>query len=316
MNVSALPNNRKSPANHNQIVSGLGLDSEDSFDLAGMLSKDSHTSPTEIALDKIHEDPNNPRQSFDGETLQELADTIALRGVKTPISLRPGTTKGNFIINHGARRFRASKLAGKTSIPAFIDRDYSEEDQVIENLQRDELNSREIANFIGRKLPNMKKGDMAKAIGKSASFVSQHLTLLDLPVPISEVFNNGRCNDVTVINEQNPEVVTQWLDDENQDITRGFIRLLKASLDHNELNDNASEDESGSVAPKSNKAKKIDNLKVKKVLIQVRHKEKDARLLLDKRSSSKKSAWIRYNDSGKEAEVPLNSLILSELLEA
>ena len=88
-----------------------------------------------MALDLIEEDPNQPRNEFDPVTLQELADTIRLRGVKTPISVHPNLQKdGYFIINHGARRFRASILAGKESIPAFIDSDYTQSDQLIENL--------------------------------------------------------------------------------------------------------------------------------------------------------------------------------------
>jgi ParB family chromosome partitioning protein len=92
-----------------------------------------------------------------------------LRGVKTPISVRDNPdAAGRYLINHGARRVRASKLAHKTSIPAFIDNDYNEADQVIENLQRNELTPREIADFIGRELAKgKKKGDIAKELGKS-----------------------------------------------------------------------------------------------------------------------------------------------------
>jgi ParB family chromosome partitioning protein len=161
----------------------------------------------DLPLDLISEDPHQPRTKdnpgFSSESLTELADTIRLRGVKTPISVRENPeASGFFIINHGARRARASKLAGKSSIPAFIDNDYNEADQVIENLQRNDLTPREIADFIGRELAKGKqKGEIAKELGKSASFVSQHVTLLDLPDPIAAAFNSGRCRDVTVINE-------------------------------------------------------------------------------------------------------------------
>lgn len=107
-------------------------------------------SSLELDLSLIDEDPNQPRTEFDPVTLQELSDTIRLRGVKTPISVHPHPQiEGRFIINHGARRFRASILAKKKTIPAFIDTDYSKVDQMIENLQRDALTPREIADFIG-----------------------------------------------------------------------------------------------------------------------------------------------------------------------
>ena len=108
---------------------------------------------TEIDITLISEDIHQPRKEFNQETLRELTETIKLRGVKSPISVRPNPDKpGTYIINHGARRYRASINAGLTKIPAFIDTDYSESDQVIENLQRDDLTSREIADFIGRQL--------------------------------------------------------------------------------------------------------------------------------------------------------------------
>lgn len=91
-----------------------------------------------IDINLIDEDPNQPRTEFDKETLQELADTIAERGVKSPISVHR-TEGGRFMINHGARRYRAGILAGKTTIPAFIDYDYTQADQIIENIQRDNL---------------------------------------------------------------------------------------------------------------------------------------------------------------------------------
>ena len=66
-------------------------------------------SSLELDLSLIDEDPNQPRTEFDPVTLQELSDTIRLRGVKTPISVHPHPQiEGRFIINHGARRFRAS----------------------------------------------------------------------------------------------------------------------------------------------------------------------------------------------------------------
>lgn len=231
------------PKRKQQPNSGLGL--EGLGDLSALLDAPAANNggPLDLNLDLIDEDPNQPRTKdnpgFSEESLKELADTIRLRGVKTPISVREHyDAPGRYIINHGARRFRSSLRAGKTTIPVFIDNDYIDDDQVIENLHRDGLTAREIADHIGRKLAKgMKKGDIAKGIGKSAAFVTQHVTLLDLPDPIAVVFNAGRTKDVTVVNElvtaykKNPTEVAAWLADESQELTRVEVKLFREFLD-------------------------------------------------------------------------------------
>lgn len=174
---------------------------------------------TEIDITLISEDIHQPRKEFNQETLRELTETIKLRGVKSPISVRPNPDKpGTYIINHGARRYRASIHAGLTKIPAFIDTDYSEADQVIENLQRDDLTSREIADFIGRQLAGGKtKSEIARLIGKTNPYITMHATLLDLPDPLADVYRTGRCTDVTALYDltrlykANKEEVITWL---------------------------------------------------------------------------------------------------------
>lgn len=203
----------------------------------------------EMELDSIIEDPNQPRKVFDPASLEELANTIKTRGVKTPISVRPNPDKsGTYIINHGARRYRASRIAGKKTIPAFIDHDYTEIDQVIENIQRDNLSSREVADFIGQQLSAGKKNhEIAVMIGKSKAYVSQHTTLLDLPPVISDLVNNGRINDLGGINElvkiyrQFPDEVTRWVSDENTELTRAAILLMRdclTDMQHQRLSSN------------------------------------------------------------------------------
>lgn len=235
---------------------GLGL--EGLGDLSALLDTPSNVhqgNPLELDMSLIDEDPNQPRTEdnpgFAHESLAELSASIRLRGVKTPISVRENPdVPGRYIINHGARRFRASKRADKTTIPCFIDNDYIDDDQVIENLHRDGLTAREIADHIGRKLAmGMKKGDIAKAISKSAAFVTQHVTLLDLPDPIAEMFNAGRTRDVTVVNElvtaykKNPKEVTDWLLDETQELTRGTVKLFREFLDNKRRVDEEDNDE-------------------------------------------------------------------------
>lgn len=315
-------------------TSGLGLDSMG--DLSALLDAPAAPAngggPVHLDMDLIDEDPRQPRTEdnpgFSDENLEELAASIGLRGVKTPISVRDNhEAPGRFIINHGARRFRGSKRAGKTAIPGFIDNDYNEADQVVENLQRNELTAREIADFIGRELAQgMKKGEIAKAISKSAAFVSQHVTLLDLPDPIAEAFNSGRANDVTVVNElvtafkKKPQEVTDWLDDEGQEITRGSVKLLREFLDDKRKHEQdgagaGDDDEQDGKETKKKDEKPEDPDKLKKAIIQVQHDERPARLILNRRPPAEGFAWLKYDDDGHEFEANLAQVQLVALLE-
>lgn len=325
-------------------MDGLGLGSIG--DLSSLLSQPevtgSGTGPLDLPLKLIDEDPHQPRTrdnpGFSTESLEELAATIRLRGVKTPISVREHPEEvGRFIINHGARRTRASKLADKSTIPAFIDNDYNEADQVIENLQRNELTAREIADFIGRELAKgVKKGEIAKTIGKSPAFVTQHVTLLDLPEPIAEAFNTGRAKDVTVVNElvtaykKNPDEVVAWLDDDTQELTRGWVKLLREFLDdkrkheESEHGPNTVDAFTGQIDPEDDDEQDSDAKrkepkdpdKLKKAIVQVQHDSRPARLILNRRPPAEGWAWLKYEDDGQEFEANLSKVQLVALMES
>jgi len=315
--------------------SGLGLDKIG--DLASLLNEPSQAGgPQEIPLDLIDEDPNQPRTvdnpGFSAQSIAEIGETIKIRGVKSPISVRENLeSPGRYLINHGARRYRGSKYAGKTTIPAFVDNDYNQADQIIENLQRNELTPREIADYIGRELAKGKKKiAIAKEIGKSPSFVTQHVVLLDLPDSIATVFNNGRTNDVTIINElvqahkKHPDKVTAWLADEAQEITRGSVKLLREFLEDKgakDFEEDGDDEESGQEPDDNNgdakekKTKEPDPDKLKKAIVQVNHDGRAARIILNRRPSSEGLAWLKYEDDGLEFETDLATVQLVALLE-
>ena len=329
------------------LLSGLGLDSMG--DLSALLDAPTTAAnnggPLQLDIDLIDEDPNQPRTAnnpgFTDESLHELSASIRLRGVKTPISVRDNPdVPGRFIINHGARRFRGSKRAGKNVIPGFIDNDYNEADQVVENLQRNELTAREIADFIGRELAKgIKKIEIAKAISKSPAFVTQHITLLDLPDPIAEAFNSGQVKDVTVVNElvtaykKKPQEVSDWLGDDNQEITRGSVKLLREFLDDKSKREVSEEDVidpktdnvfTGSTGVEGSegenvgkeKEKPTDPDKLKKAIVQVKHDGRPARLLLNRRPQTEGFAWLKYDDDGYEFGANLADVQLVAVLEA
>lgn len=137
----------------------------------------------DIELEKIYANPNQPRKAFDHGALKELADSITVHGVITPIVLNRDGDR--YMIIAGERRFRASKLAGKKTIPAII-RDYDErqikEISLIENLQREDLNPIEAAVAMQQLMKdyNMTQEELSTRIGKSRSAIANTLRLLTL----------------------------------------------------------------------------------------------------------------------------------------
>lgn len=269
--------------------------------------------PLRLPLASIKEDPDQPRKEFDEGKIQELANSILERGVKTPISVRQSSEEGVYVINHGARRYRASLLAGLSDIPAYIDQDYSLIDQAVENIQRDNLTSREIADVIGRLLAEgMKKGQIAEKMGKSPAFVTQHASLLDLPEPLANAFNSGKVSDLTVINDLNslykkePEAVEDLLSNEDE-ITRSAVRNLKEFLNSDPKNSADADHEKPSKA-KVKEKKPEDPDKLKKAIVQVMYQGQLARLVLNKRGLSGDEVWIKFEESGETESVPCKEI--------
>lgn len=195
--------------------------------------------PLELRLEAIVEDPQQARgegnPGFSQESLAELAASIVESGgVKTPISVRSRNAEGVYVVNHGARRLRASRMAGLPTISAFIDDNHDEYDQAIENIQRESFTAMEIALFIQRR---EHRGDtrsaIAKRLGKSSAFVTQHASLLALPKDLREAYDEGRCRDVLTLYElskfskQYPEAVADFARDAPE-ITRGASEILQA----------------------------------------------------------------------------------------
>lgn len=142
----------------------------------------------EIELDKITPNPNQPRRDFDETAMRELADSIAEIGIVQPITLRK-MEDGTFQIIAGERRWRASKLAGLRSIPAYIrtaDDENVMEMALIENIQREDLNSVEIALAYQHLIEqyNLTQEKLSERIGKNRSTITNYLRLLRLPAPV------------------------------------------------------------------------------------------------------------------------------------
>lgn len=197
--------------------------------------------PLEIPLDEIIEDPQQARgegnPGFSTESLAELAESISEgKGVKTPISVRSKNAEGKHVINHGARRYRASKLAGLRTINAFIDDSHDDYDQAVENIQREAFTPMEIALFIQkRERMGDERATIAKRLGKSRAFVTRHAVLLDLPASLRAAYDSGRCQDsLTLYNlanlaKEHSDEVARFVET-TPEITRAAVEDLKVSL--------------------------------------------------------------------------------------
>jgi ParB family transcriptional regulator, chromosome partitioning protein len=139
----------------------------------------------EIELETIEVNPFQPRTDFDEEALKELSESIKLQGIIQPITVRKLHDNAYQIIS-GERRFRASKLAGLTHVPAYIrtanDQELLEM-ALIENIQRENLNAIEIALSYQRLITecNLKQDELGDRVSKNRATVTNYLRLLRLP---------------------------------------------------------------------------------------------------------------------------------------
>lgn len=147
-----------------------------------------------IALELIRPNPYQPRKTFEEERLNDLASSIQQHGILQPIVLRQ-TVQGYYIVV-GERRFRASKLAGLTEVPAII-KELSDEDMmelaIIENLQREDLNAIEEAESYKKMMTdlNITQQEVARRLGKSRPYIANMLRLLQLPKNVAQMVQHG-----------------------------------------------------------------------------------------------------------------------------
>ena len=148
-----------------------------------------------LPIQKIEPNPDQPRQDFDPEELQTLADSISVHGIVQPLTVRE-LSSGYFQIIAGERRWRAARLAGLTEVPVVVmeaDDKKVMELALIENLQRQDLNPMEEALGYQSLSSNyeMTQAEVAERVGKSRSAVTNALRLLLLPEAVAEMVRNG-----------------------------------------------------------------------------------------------------------------------------
>ncbi|MBQ8593643.1 MAG: ParB/RepB/Spo0J family partition protein [Bacteroidaceae bacterium] len=170
---------------------GRGLDALISTD---EVKTEGSSSIHEIPIEQIEVNPNQPRREFDQTALQELADSISEIGIIQPITLRK-MDEETYQIIAGERRYRASQLAGLRAIPAYIrtaDDENVMEMALIENIQREDLNSLEIALAYQGLIEQygLTQERLSERVGKKRTTIANYLRLLKLPAPIQVALQN------------------------------------------------------------------------------------------------------------------------------
>jgi len=170
---------------------GRGLDALISTDL---VKTQGSSSINEVPLNQIHANPDQPRRDFDQESLEELAESLREIGIIQPITLRK-MGEGDYQIIAGERRFRAAGIAGLKTIPAYI-RTADDENvmamALIENIQREDLNSMEVALACQNLLEvyKMTQEQLSSRIGKNRATIANYIRLLKLPAEIQVALKN------------------------------------------------------------------------------------------------------------------------------
>ena len=176
---------------------GLGRGLESLFEDAAP-SFESDARIETLPLREIEPDPDQPRKTFDDETLGELAASIAEHGLLQPIAVRPHGL-GNYLIVAGERRWRACRMAGLNEVPVIV-KDVTDEQAMelalVENLQREDLDPVEEAMGIRDLMTrcDLTQEQAAQKLGKSRSALANSLRLLNLPESVLELLKGGFIN--------------------------------------------------------------------------------------------------------------------------
>jgi ParB family chromosome partitioning protein len=148
----------------------------------------------EVATEFIETNPFQPRKHIDDDRLKELSDSIKSDGVLQPVVVRRRGPKYELIM--GERRLRAARMAGVATVPVVV-RDVSDADAlrlaIVENIQREELNSIEEAQAYRRLISefNVSQTDVAGMVGKDRSSIANTLRLLNLPEEVQDMIQEG-----------------------------------------------------------------------------------------------------------------------------
>ncbi len=173
-----------------------------------------------LKISDVEPNKNQPRNTFDEESLRELADSITNYGILQPLIVRPILGTGSYKIIAGERRWRAARMAGKKEVPAIV-REFTEKEQaevaLIENLQREDLSPLEEAAGYKALIDSysLTQEQISKSVGKSRSAITNSLRLLTLPTRVREKLSDGSISvghARTLLSLQNEEQMNEICD--------------------------------------------------------------------------------------------------------
>ena len=190
--------------------------------------------PLMVAIDRLEEDPDNPRKAFPPEAIEELAQDIALRGILQPIVVSDREVQGRYLIRFGSRRWRAAIQAGLTVVPViFAVQARDAYDQVAENLKRQNLSPLELAQFIRRRVDaGESNAEVGRQLGMDLTTVAHHLALVSLPPVLDQALRSGRCesprtlHELSRLHDEQPEQVAALVAG-TEAITREAVASLR-----------------------------------------------------------------------------------------
>jgi ParB family chromosome partitioning protein len=180
---------------------GLGRGLNALIPSIGKPSESESNTIVELSLDSIVPNRNQPRNSFDDDSLNDLAESIREFGVIQPIVVRKLDKKDKYEIIVGERRYRATKKTGINTIPSIIVKNINDIDSLemalIENLHRDDLNPMEKAYTFKQLIDEFKitHDKLSKRIGKSRAAITNTLRLLSLPVEVQELISEEKLSE-------------------------------------------------------------------------------------------------------------------------
>ena len=237
-------------ANSKGKAKGADLQGLDNFSASSLLGeKDREAGVKYAPLDHFHEDEENARRSFDIFKLQELADSMEQinpatgepRGILEPLQVSPHPEKeGHFIINGGNRRIRAAGMAGLDKAPYIVTDALDSFDKFVLNDQRENLSPLEIAMFIKARMDEkLKAGEIAKALGRQASYVSDYSIFFDMSDHVRALYDEGLCRSMQALallhraHKKEPEKVDAFCkkaSDLQEEVTTSQVRNFVNSL--------------------------------------------------------------------------------------
>jgi ParB family transcriptional regulator, chromosome partitioning protein len=273
--------------------------------------------PLSLELDRVHEDPNQPRKTFDD--VLELAASIAEVGVKVPITVVPHPSiADHYMVKFGARRRRAAVAAGLTQIPAWLEEAPNDFEQVIENLQRSDLTAMELALFMADKIgAGMKQTEVAKKLGIRPSAVTKHLALVNAPAEIEAVYRSGRNTSPETIFELRsvfqrfPDETRAWLA-QDVDISRRSVEQLKQALAG--VVTTGAEPSEGK--RRGRKPRKLDASEIKRPVVAVTVAGRFGIIVLSRRAKAEDHLLVKWDDTAEVVSVPCRDVRVLRLDDA